>query len=191
MSWGAAAWGPTSFGADGPDPAPIATPFTVLGSNMAKTQFVSSEPLRLVFFPFFDKVNNEYVVAGTDVATVVVKKPNGTLLTPAPTLVFDTDTNFWVVEIAVGDYMEGDWQVKATSDAADTLPQYRIFTWGDYVDELPILKALGVGRWKVNTATDRLELYAADGLTILYEFDLKDAAGLPNSSVVFERVPVP
>jgi len=190
MSWGATSWGATAWGADGDDPAPVATAFTVLGNNMAKTQFVSSEPLRLVFFPFFDKVANEYVTAGTDTPTLVVKKPNGTLLTPAPTLVFDSDTNFWVVEVATGSYMEGDWLVKATSDAANTLPQYRIFTWGDYVDELPILKALGTGRWKVNTTTDRLELYAADGITVLYQFDLKDAGGLPNSTTVYERVPV-
>lgn len=189
MGWGAAAWGPTSFGADGPDPAPVATAFTALGSNMAKTQFVSSEPLRLVFFPFFDKANNEYVLGGADTPTLVVKTPGAATPTP-PTLVYDTDTDFWVAEIDVGDYEEGDWLVKATSDAADTLPQYRIFTWGDYVDELPILKALGTGRWKVNTGTDRLELYAEDGVTVLYEFDLKDAAGLPNSTTVYERVPV-
>ncbi len=188
MAWGAAAWGPTAYGADGDDP-PI--PCSVLENNMAKTQFVSSEPLRLVFFPFFDKDNAEYVVGGTDVATLVVKKPDGNLLLPAPTLVFDSDTNFWVVEVDVSDYMEGDWLVRATSDAFNTLPQFRIFTWGDYVDDLPILKAIGTGRWKVDTGTNTMKLYAADDVTVLYEFDLKDAAGNPTTDLIYERAPVP
>jgi hypothetical protein len=186
MAWGSSAWGPTSWGSDGEDPVvPLLFAFPVLGKIMAKIQFIASEPLRVIFFPFFDKVANQYVITGLDIATLVVKKPSGSLLTPAPTLVFDSDVNFWVAEIDVSDYLEGDWLVKAVSDAANTLPQYRIFTWGDYVDEV---RQAVFGRWKIEGT--QLKLYADDGTTVLRTFDLKDSDGNPTALRVFERDPV-
>lgn len=152
---------------------------------MAKTQFLASEPLRLLFPPFFDTANNVYVTGGVDNATLVVKKPDNSLLTPAPTLVFDTDTDFWVVEVAVGDYMEGDWMVKATSDASDTLPQYRVLTWGDYMDEI---RQAAFGRWKI--IGTQLVVYADDGTTVVRTFDLKDSDGNPSATRIFERDPI-
>ena len=155
-----------------------------------KTQFLATESLRLVFLPFFHEPEGMYVGMVTDVATVVVKKPDGALLLPAPTLVFESDLGFWVGEIPVGDYMQGDWCIKATLNVVGTFPQYRVFTWGDYVDDLSHLRKVGTGRWKIDTGLNRLRFYDENGTTILYEFDLKDAAGLPNSSRVYERVPV-
>jgi hypothetical protein len=183
--WGLIGWGSSSWGSDGEDPAVSTFAFPVLEKIVAKTQFLASEPLRVIFFPFFNKVSNEYVVTGLDTATLVVKKPDGTLLTPAPTLVFDSDVNFWVVEIDVSDYLEGDWLVKATSDAANTLPQYRIFTWGDYVDEI---RQAAFGRWKIEGT--QLKLYADGGTTVVRTFDLKDADGNPSATRIFERDPV-
>ena len=96
---------------------------------MAKAQFAASEDLKVVLFPFFDKVNNVYVTGGSDSLTVTVKRPNGTLLPSVPAAVYDSDTDFWTVTIPDTDYMQGDWLVKAVSDASDTLPQYRILIW--------------------------------------------------------------
>jgi len=155
-----------------------------------KTQYTSTEALRLTFFPFFDAANGVYVVGGVDAPTLVVKKPNGTLLTPAPTLVYDSDTDFWSVDIPVGTYMQGDWLVKATSDAANTFPQYRTLTWGDYVSDLVTLRKIKTGRWKIDTVLNVMRFYDDDGTTVLYEFNLKDGSGLPTSLVIFERDPV-
>lgn len=155
-----------------------------------KTQYASTEDLRLVFSPFFDVSIGAYVVGGVDTITLVVKKPNGTLLTPAPTPVFDADTNFWVVDIPVVSYLQGGWLVKATSDAANTLPQYRAFTWGDYVSDLVTLRKIKTGRWKIDSGSNLLRFYDNDGTSVLYEFDLKDSAGLPAYATIFERVPV-
>jgi hypothetical protein len=157
---------------------------------VVKTQYASTEALRLSFPPFFDVAHGVYVVGGVDTPTVVVKKPNGTLLSPAPTLVYDIDTNFWVVDIDVGDYMQGDWLVKATSDAADTFPQYRALTWGDYVSDLVTLRKVKTGRWKIDTVAKVLRFYDDNGTTVLYEYDLKGKTGLPTTVSIFERDPV-
>lgn len=190
MAWGQTAWGPSSWGADGLDPSYLTYPALHTVDFMAKTQYLASEPLRLLFFPFFDTVNSQYITDGSDVATCVVKKPNDVLLSPAPTLVFDSDVKFWVAEVAIGDYMQGDWMVKAVSDAADTLPQFRVFTWGDYVDYIETLKKIGTGRWRVDTVSNTLKLYDENGTSVLFEFDTKDAAGNPTSTDIFERDPV-
>ena len=179
-------YGSGLYGAD-----PVSTGLLPLTEELSvKTQYAATEALRLAFFPFFDGSIGTYVVGGVDIITLVVKRPNGTLLTPAPTPVFDADTNFWVVDVPVGDYMQGDWLVKATSDVPNTFPQYRAFTWGDYVSDLVTLRKIKTGRWKIDTGSNVLRFYDDDGTTVLYEFDLKDKAGLPTFSSIFERVPV-
>jgi hypothetical protein len=157
---------------------------------LVKTQYLSTEALRILFPPFFDTVLGNYVVGGLDTITVVVKKPDGTLLTPAVTPSYDADTDFWVAEVAVGSYQQGDWLIKATSDAANTFPQYRALTWGDYVDTLEILRKIGTGRWKIDTTLKVMRFYDTDGTTVLYEFALKNSIGIPSTANMFERDPV-
>lgn len=151
---------------------------------MAKTQFLASEPLKIVFMPFFDTATGAYIVAGLDVVTLTVKDPSGVLMAPAPTPVFDSDTNFWVAEVDVTDYEEGDWKIKAVSDAAGTLPQYRLLTWGDYWTDI---HQASMGRWKIEGT--QLKIFADDGVTVVRTFDLKDADGNPSATRVFERDP--
>lgn len=152
---------------------------------MAKTQFIASEAMKIAFMPFFDTISGAYIVDGSDVVTLTVKDPNGDLMAPAPTPVFDSDTNFWVTEVDVIDYVEGDWKIKAVSDAAGTLPQYRLLTWGDYWTDI---RQASMGRWKV--VGTQLLIYADDGTTVFKTFDLKDADGNPSATRVFERDPV-
>jgi len=179
-------YGSGLYGAD-----PVSTGLLPLTEELSvKTQYAATEVLRLAFFPFFDVSTGAYVVGGTDTIALVVKKPDDTLLTPAPVPVFDVDTNFWVVEVPVGDYMQGDWLVRATSDWANTFPQYRALTWGDYVSDLVTLRKIKTGRWKIDTAAKVIRFYDDDGTTVLYEFNLKNAAGTPSTSNIFERDPV-
>ena len=44
-------------------------------------------------------------------------------------------------------------------------------------------------RTKINTTLDTLTVYDDDGVSVLYVFNLKDAAGAPSGETPFERVP--
>lgn len=184
MAFGTAAFGPSAWG------SPLVPSVSVVLPEllMAKTQYVATEPLLLKFTPFFDTVNNQYVTTGLDSVTLTIKKPDDTLLTPAPTPVFDGDTFFWEATVAVGEFQAGDWLIKAESDAANTLPQFRIFTWGDYVDKIVENNQAAFGRWKIES--NQLTIYASDGVTPLRVFDLLDENGLPTQTRIFERDPV-
>ena len=149
-----------------------------------KGQYIASEDLRIVLPPFMDTSTNLFVT-DTDVVTLTIKKPDNTLLAPAPTAVRDADTDFWIAIIPKADFLAGEWLIKAESDAADTLSQFASLVWGDYLDDM---HQASLGRWKVEN--NQLTLYKDDGVTALRTFDLKDGDGLPSSSQVFERDPV-
>lgn len=149
-----------------------------------KAQFIASENLRIVFPPFLDTANNVFVTAA-DVATLVVVKPNGSLFAPAPTLVRDANNDFWSAEIDAANFEIGEWTIKASSDAPDALDQYQSVVWGDYMTDI---RQAALGRWKI--AGTQLLLYANDGVTVFRTFDLKDTAGVPSATQIFERDPV-
>ena len=151
-----------------------------------KDQFQSIEVLCVRLPPFMDSATGSYIVGGTDVCTLTVKSPGSTVTTPTAT--WDPDVQLWVYDIPLLDYEQGEWRIKAVSDAANALPQWRVYTWGDYVDTLETLRLIETGRWKVDIATNQLILYAADAVTPLYVFDLKGMDGLPNPHMVYERV---
>lgn len=148
-----------------------------------KVQFIASEDLEIVLPPFYDTTAEAYITTG-DVATLVVKAPGG-ILAPAPTAVRDADTDHWVATVGVADYERGQWLIKAVSDAANTLPQYLVLVWGDYVDEI---RQSAFGRWKIDGT--QLKVYVEDGVSVLKTFDLKDADGNPSATRIFERDPV-
>jgi hypothetical protein len=56
--------------------------------------------------------------------------------------------------------------------------------------DVEFFKKLAQGRWKIDTATNRMVFYDENGTTPLAQFLLKDINGLPTSINVFERVPV-
>jgi hypothetical protein len=54
------------------------------------------------------------------------------------------------------------------------------------------LRRINEGRWKIFTSgpdANRLVLYSNDGTTVLQKWDLKDAAGSPATTNIFERIP--
>jgi len=189
MAYGSTAYGFNYGGLGaGPSPSLANNLATILNSqgvlkNM-KAQFIASENLRIVFPPFLDTANNVFVTAA-DVATLAIVKPNGSLYTPAPTLIRDANNDFWTAEIAAANFEVGEWTIKAVSSAANTLPQYQSVVWGDYMTEI---RQATLGRWKI-TGT-QLQLFEDDGVTVFKTFDLKDASGVPSASQIFERDPV-
>lgn len=64
----------------------------------------------------------------------------------------------------------------------------------DYTtDEIPLIKAVSIGKWQVFTDGDdanRLVLYDLDGTTVIARFDLKDDEGNPSAVKPFSRTPV-
>jgi len=149
-----------------------------------KSQFISSENLQIVFPPFLDTSAQDFITSG-DVATLVVVKPGGSILSPAPTLVRNA-ADFWTAEVVAASFFEeGEWTIKATSDDANALDQYKSVVWGDYMTDI---RQATFGRWKIDGT--QLKLYANDNLTVIRTFDLKDAGGSPTASQIFERDPV-
>ncbi len=154
-----------------------------------KTQFQSSEDL-LIRFPAFVDVTTGLDVS-SDAVTITIRKPGGAVSTynsgSTPAVTWDSQTGFWKLDIPVASYLEGEWLVKAVSNAANTNPQRAVFQWGDWAEQIANLHQMAVGRWKITGST--LTLYAADNESALFTFILKDDDGEPNGLRVFERVP--
>lgn len=149
-----------------------------------KAQFIASESLSIVFPPFLDTSAQEFITA-VDVVTLTIVKPDGSLFTPAPTPVRDANSDFWVAEITAPFFELGEWTIKAVSDDANALDQYKSVVWGDYMDDI---RQAALGRWRISGT--QLLLYAEDGVTVFRTFNLKDSGGLPTVSQIFERDPV-
>lgn len=164
-----------------------------------KNQFQSTEVLQIRLAPFVDRLMGTYIVSGLDVCSLTIRKPDGSTL--SPTAVWDPVTLVWCYDVALLSYQAGEWRVRAESSDPSALPQWCILAWGDYVDNLngsladvaakvDVLYQVTTGRWKVDTATNQLILYATGDAVPLLTFDLKDAGGLPTSSSVYERIRV-
>jgi hypothetical protein len=184
MSWGTDGWGHTYWGGGEPPLGPGKPLPPVLRSFFMKAQYIASEPLRVIFPPFFDTFSQEYVISG-DEATVVVKRPDNTLLDPPLELSRDGATDFWIAEIDPIFYQEGDWIFKATSDAENSLPQYKVLTWGDFLTDM---RQAALGRWKIQGT--QLLLYKDDGVTPFKTYNLRDVFGNPTATAIFDRIPV-
>lgn len=163
--------------------------FTQIGEFMPKNQFVSNEDLHIVFPPFINRATGASFNDGSDVVTITVKRPNGTLLGVPPVATFDTDILLWTATISAAAFMEGKWMIKAVSNGANTQAQSQVLTWGDYVDDIPETRQAALGRWRLDAVSKKLFLYEDDGVTVFKEFDMKDSSGNPNVSQVFERDP--
>ena len=73
--------------------------------------------------------------------------------------------------------------------------EFQVTSQGIVIDEANMLTQMGLiyqmelGRWKINTGTNKMTFYDSDGITPIAVFDLKDEAGQPSSTKVYERVP--
>lgn len=216
-----------------------------------KGQFQSTETLRIRLSPFIDKTTGNYIIAGTDVCTLTIVRPNGALYTGSTvTATWDSLAKIWYYDISTGSFEAGEWRVYAVTNDANGLPKWAVYYWGDYVDtiatittvntrigspvgasisadianvdsdlaavntrigapvgasisadiaavkadavsilaDLSDLYQLAAGRWRVQGT--QLIVYGPDDVTPLLVFDLKDDAGVPSGTRVFERVPV-
>ncbi len=163
--------------------------YSPIGVFMSKSQFVSTEPLKIVFPPFTDRATG-LTILGTDIVTLTIKRPNGTLLPSPPVPTWDTDVRMWIATISIGSFQEGDWLIRASSNGGGAQDQLRVLTWGDYVDDIQETRQAALGRWRIDQALNKLFLYEEDGVTVFREFDLKDATGTPSTTQIFERDPV-
>ena len=150
-----------------------------------KAQFIASEDLRIVLPPFLDTSTSSFITS-VDVATLTVVKPDGTLYSPAPTLIRNANSNFWETSIPAADFEVGEWSIVGVSDDANALDQYKNLVWGDYMSEI---RQATLGRWRM--LGTQLLLYEDDGVTVFRTFDLKDVSGSPSVTQIFERDPVP
>ncbi len=177
-----------------------------------KSQFQSDEVLKIRFPPFVDLTDGSEITG--DACTVTVRKPDNSTATynagSSPAVSFDSTIGLWILDIPTGSYAQGEWRIKAVSDAANSNIQRKVLVWGDYVEEIgedvtvdlsgvtdaletlqndvTILKKIATGRWKITGSS--LVLYDDDNETQLFSFLLKDDDGELNGLRVFERVPV-
>ncbi len=56
------------------------------------------------------------------------------------------------------------------------------------ITDIKFLRQYEEGRWKIDTTTNQLTIYAADGTTALITYNLKDADGVATSDTPYERV---
>lgn len=149
-----------------------------------KYQYASTEVLKLSFPPFF--VTSGYITDGLDTVQLTIKKPDTTTQVVVPS--FDSDVKFWKAEIPLVSFQEGLWLIKAESNVVGAYEQYRVLSWGDYVDDIGEIRQSALGRWRI--VGTQLIIYEDDKVTPFKTFDLKDASGLPSVTQTFERVPV-
>ena len=150
-----------------------------------KSQFISTEPLDVLLSPFLG-TSGEYITTGIDVITLTLKAPDATIYNP--TAVWDSDVSMWVAQLLSTEFQEGEWLLYGASSVSGSLPQFSTLWWGDYVDDIPETRQAALGRWKIEGTT--LRLYEEDGTTVFKEFALKDSAGNPSGTVVFEKDPI-
>lgn len=151
-----------------------------------KLQYASTEVLRLSFPSFFNSIDSNYVIDGSGTVQFTVRKPDDTTqVIPAS---FDSDVKFWTAEIGTASFQEGLWLVKAESTVSNTVDQFRVLSWGDYVDDIGEARQATLGRWTI--VGTQLIIYEDDGTTPFKTFNLLDSSGLPSVSGVFERNPV-
>ena len=155
-----------------------------------KTQFQSAEIMQVRFPAFYDKVADAYVTGGVDICTVVARKPDGSTATyndvSSPAVTWDSITHTWILNIPTGSFLAGLWRMKASSNAANTFPQWESYHWGDYVDDITLGAKILEGRWKVEGT--QLLFYERDGTTVLRTFALRDETGSPSITRIFERL---
>ena len=113
---------------------------------MAKDQFQSAEHIEIRLSPFTSRVDGTEVVDDTTV-TLKITKPNGdaladvTLLRATGATVVDPNTGMWKYQLNVSNYAPGTWLVKAlSSGGASAFNQRKVYTWGDYVDDITVAK---------------------------------------------------
>lgn len=162
--------------------------FTPLGMLMTKSQFLSSEDLQIIIPPFINRSDGTQFL-GTDVVTLIIKKPDGALLLSPPVPTFDTDVKLWTAVVSAASFLEGKWLILASSTGANTQGQNQVLVWGDYVDDIHETRQAALGRWRIDASTKKLFLYEDDGVTVFKTFDLKDSAGVASVTQIFERDP--
>lgn len=113
---------------------------------MAKDQFQSAEHIEIRLSPFTSRVDGTEVTDDTTV-TLKITKPNGdaladvTLLRATGATVVDPNTGMWKYQLNVSNYAPGTWLVKAlSSGGVSAFNQRKVYTWGDYVDDITLTK---------------------------------------------------
>lgn len=150
-----------------------------------KSQFISAESLDILLHPFISSTGS-LIVSGLDVITLTLKAPDAAIYNP--TVSWDPVVSMWVAQLDVAEFQEGEWLLYGVSDVASSLPQFMSLWWGDYMDDIPETRQAALGRWKIEGAT--LRLYEENGTTVFKEFSLKDDAGDPTSTKIFDKDPV-
>lgn len=108
---------------------------------MSKSQHQSTESLKIRLPPFIDKTTGDYITGGSDVVTLTIERPDATVLPGGPHHpTYDSTVDMWIFTITTGSYQQGEWRVKAVSNNANAIPQWRYYQWGDYVDDITTTK---------------------------------------------------
>jgi len=102
----------------------------------------------------------------------------------------NSKTGLWGVLVpksafTAGKYYLALWEI--TVDGISTAKVEKFFATSQGVD-IVYVKQMMKGRWKIDTATNKLTFYDSNGTTPLIIFDLKDSVGSPTSDNPVERV---
>jgi hypothetical protein len=104
---------------------------------MAKSQYQSTEIMRVRFSPFVNATTGAYII-GTDTCTLNYRPPGGAPASVA--MAWDSSIQMWYYDFLVAGYVQGEWRFRAVSSDAAALPQWKTIVWGDYVDDVTLGK---------------------------------------------------
>lgn len=181
-----------------------------------KSQFLSTEALRLVFGAFRNETDGS-LITGTDTCTVTYRKPDTTTDTVAAT--YDSTLQLWTASIPTGSYAQGEWLFKAASSNTAAHPQWFALQWGDYVETVAgnaataatqagaaatsagtaatqattaatqstLARKAAINRLKVDVTARTQKLYDDDGTTVIKTWALTDENSNPTATRIFER----
>lgn len=107
----------------------VPTYFTRRSDVQQRLQYAPDEVLQISFPPFLNAWTGA-VYPGTDAVTLTIKRPDGTLLIPPPSPVYDVDVHLWLAEISTSAYIPGRWMIRASSDSEGAVDQNLNLSWG-------------------------------------------------------------
>jgi hypothetical protein len=106
-----------------------------------KSQFQSTEKLRIRLTPFVNSSTGSYVLTGADTCILTIEKPDGSVYTGSTvSATWDSVAKLWYYDILAVNYVQGEWRVYAVSSDATSLQKWAVYLWGDYVDDITLAR---------------------------------------------------
>lgn len=152
-----------------------------------------ASPKLEVFFVKSTATNLPLTGAAGSMVFETYKNDLGANVTPQPTI-SEIGGGLYAFTPVFSDAARGIAYVITTGASGNPDRIYRYMRPEDWnADKVDTLVSIETGKWEIKTSgpdANRMIMYAADGVTVLYKFDLFDESGAATTINPFKRVPV-